>query len=35
MSTQQIIDDFMKPFKDPREEKDFCRDINNQDLKFS
>jgi len=25
----------MKPFKDPREEKEFVRDINNQDIKFS
>lgn len=31
--TEQIINDFMHPFKDPREDKDFIRDIT--DNRFS
>lgn len=30
-----MIDDFMMPFKDPREDKEFYRDFNNIELKFS
>lgn len=29
IQTEQIINDFIRPFKDPREDKEFIRDINN------
>lgn len=30
-----MITDFTEPFVDPREDKELCRDINNQELKFT